>query len=451
MTKNFYNKSNDPAVEKQLDDLLQSLYYLHSKEIDYSLDRLLAFLEKIGNPHFKLPPVIHIAGTNGKGSTLASLRRLLEASNKRVHVYTSPHLVHPTERIVLGGEPISTESLIYILKECLRINDGAPITFFEIFTAATFLVMSRTPADYTLLETGMGGRLDATNVVPNPICTIISTISKDHSEFLGDNILDIASEKAAIMKAGVPCIINHQTGIATKAGINKVFQKQSQSLSPVSPLYQYGSDFKIETGLNGSNFIWDDQLIPLAPFNLVGTHQTYNIGSAIAAYRIIMGQHFDPTILSPDHPQNALGTIFWPGRLQKITEGSLFDQIKPTQELWIDGGHNDSAGEFLAQQAKIWHDQDSRPLTVIIAMVNRKTPAEFLSPLLSHESQIICTTIPNEKDTYSAEELYEKIKPLEFNNLTCAENIQAALAQVSNENARILATGSLYFMGALLR
>lgn len=450
MISNFYNKSDNPAVEKRLDELLNSLYWLHSKEIDYSLDRLLIFLEKLGNPHLKLPPVIHIAGTNGKGSTLAALRSLLEASDKSVHVYTSPHLVHPTERIVLAGNPISSESMIELLEECLKINDGDKITFFEIFAAASFLIMSRASADYVLLETGLGGRLDATNVVPDPICTIITTISKDHCEFLGDNILDIAGEKSGIMKAGTPCIIGHQTHEAIEAGIYNVFPKKSQELSPASPIYQYGSDFKIETNLDGSKFIWKDTTFPLAPTNMVGPHQQFNIGSAIAAYKIIMGQNFDPSILSPNHPSNPLGTIHWPGRLQKITEGRLFNLTKPAQELWIDGGHNDSAGKYLAEQAQIWAEQDSHPLTLIVAMVNRKDPTEFLKPLIPHVSQIICTEIADEKETYSADELYDKIKPLEFKELSTAPNIEEALSQIKALNARILATGSLYFMGEII-
>ncbi|MEM7618316.1 MAG: folylpolyglutamate synthase/dihydrofolate synthase family protein [Pseudomonadota bacterium] len=451
MNSSFYNKSDNPVVEKRLDELLNSLYGLYGKEIDYSLDRLITFLEKLCNPHLKLPPVVHIAGTNGKGSTLATLRSLLEASDKKVHTYTSPHLVHPTERILLAGTPISSEEMIEVLEECLQINDSAPITFFEIFTAAAFLAMSRTDADYTLLETGMGGRLDATNVIPNPVCTIITTISKDHSEFLGDDILDIAAEKAAIMKAGVPCIISHQTDQAIEAGILDVFQQQSQKLSPASKLYHYGSDFKIETNSDGSKFIFEENVIPLAPSNMIGPHQIYNIGSAIAAYRLIMGHNFNTNILSPNHPSNALGTIYWPGRLQKITDGPLFDLIQPTQELWIDGGHNDSAGKYLAQQAQIWNESDKRPLTIILAMVNRKDPLEFLEPLIPHTSQIICTEITNEPETYKCEELYKKIQHLEHVNLSYTSNLKESFACVKDPNSRILTTGSLYFMGNLLK
>ncbi len=449
MNQVLYHKSNDLALEKRLDDILNSLYWFHSKEIDYSLDRLQDFLQKLDNPHLKLPPVIHAAGTNGKGSTLAALRRLLEASGKTVHVYTSPHLVHPTERIRLAGQPISTKDLIEVLEECIAANNNAPITFFEIFTAAVFLMMSRIPANYILLETGMGGRLDATNIIPHPICTIITTISKDHREFLGDTLDKIAFEKAGIMKAGVPCVIGYQTDEAIDANVKDVFHIQSQSLSPVSPTFHYGSDFKIETNNDGSKFIWGDISFPIAPINLVGSHQKYNVASAIAAYRIIMGQNFDASILSPENKQNPLGTIFWPGRLQKITDGRLYHLIKPNQELWIDGGHNDSAGQFLAVQADNW-GEDNRPLVLIIAMVKRKNVAEFITPLLSKATQIICTQIADEPESYKAEDLYNQIKMLPSQNLSYVDTIEQALTMVEIPNARILATGSLYFMGALL-
>ncbi len=450
MNQILYNKSCDPALEKRLDDILNSLYWFHTKEVDYSLERLEIFLQKLDNPHLKLPPVIHAAGTNGKGSTLAALRNMLEASGKKVHVYTSPHLVHPTERIRLAGKPISTKMLIDILEECIAVNDNAPITFFEIFTAAVFLVMSRHPANYVLLETGMGGRLDATNIIPNPICTIITTISKDHSEFLGNTLDKIAFEKAGIMKAGVPCVIGYQTDEAIAAGVENVFHKQSQNLSPVSPTSQYGSDFKIETNKEGSQFISQDDAFEIAPINLVGRHQKYNVATAIEAYRIIMGQKFDATILSPTNKKNPLGTIFWPGRLQKITSGRLFDIIKPNQDLWIDGGHNDSAGKFLAAQIKIW-GKDNRPLILIIAMVKRKNVAEFIKPLLPYATQIICTQIPNESQSYKTKDLYEQVKQLDPQNLDYKDTIEEALKNIDNPNARILATGSLYFMGNLLK
>lgn len=188
----FTGASNDPELEARLHSVLEGLYYLHHKEIELGLTRTYRFLERLGNPHLRLPPVVHVAGTNGKGSTTAILRSLLEASGHKVHVYTSPHLMHPTERIRIAGKPITSSTLLDIVNECIEINSGDPITFFELFTCAAFLAFTRTPADFVLLETGLGGRLDSTNVIPKPACTIITTISYDHMAFLGDTLAKIA-------------------------------------------------------------------------------------------------------------------------------------------------------------------------------------------------------------------------------------------------------------------
>ncbi|MEM8832955.1 MAG: folylpolyglutamate synthase/dihydrofolate synthase family protein, partial [Pseudomonadota bacterium] len=380
MPLKLHNKSDDPVLEKKLDDVLQKLYGFYDQEIELSLGRMERFLKKLGNPHLHLPPVIHIAGTNGKGSTLAALRSLLMADGYDVHDMTSPHLVHPTERIRLCGKPISTEALINLFEECLAINNDEPITFFEIFTAASFLAMSRTPADYAILETGMGGRFDATNVVPHPACTIITTISFDHQEFLGNTIDKIAFEKAGIMKVNVPCVIGHQT----YPEAYKVFQKQSKALSPETTIYQCGSEWKIDPQESGAIFTWNEEIFDLPPTNLVGKHQWRNIGAACAAYKIITGSKCNADILSPHHPENPLGTIFWPGRLQKLENTKWNTQLKEGQELWIDGGHNESAGKALAEQARLWQEQDDKPLTIILAMVDRKDPIKFIKPLLPY-------------------------------------------------------------------
>lgn len=450
----LHNKSNDPELEARLDKILELLYSFYEQEIDMSLERVERFLAQLGNPHLALPPVIHVAGTNGKGSTIAILRNLLEASGKHVHVMTSPHLVHPTERIRLAGDLISTKALVDVLEECLAINRSDPITFFEIFTAASFLAMSRTPADYVLLETGMGGRLDATNVIPDPVCTIITTISKDHESFLGDSLKDIAYEKGSIMKVGVPCVIGYQTPQTIDAGVIDIFHKISKGLPTEAKIYQYGSEWNIKTVHEGLEFTWQGESVVTSHPNLIGKHQIYNCGAAIAAYRVIMEQDFDASILSPDnsknHHVNPLRIIHWPGRLQQIGDGPLRNMMQPAQELWLDGGHNDSAGVFLAKQAKIWQTQHDRPLHLIIAMMNRKDPKAFLTPLIPYVAGITVTSIPNEDASYSTDELYELVKPLGFKNLNKANTAEEALGQISNPNARILITGSLYFIGTLL-
>lgn len=452
----IHNKSDDPALEKRLGDTLQKLYSFHDQEIDMSLERVTRFLHQLGDPHLNLPPVIHVAGTNGKGSTIAILRSLLEASGKSVHVMTSPHLIHPTERIRLAGELISTPALIDVLEECLAINHAEPITFFEMFTAATYLAMSRTPADFVLLETGMGGRLDATNVIPNPLCTIITTISKDHEDFLGSTLEKIAFEKAGIIKAGVPCITGYQTNEALESGIQKVFHEISQSLSPKAKLIQYGAEWNIETVQGGMNFTWYSELITTNAPNLIGEHQIYNAGAALAAYRVIMGEAFDPNILSPENQNNPLRIIHWPGRLQKLESTPLTNILAEGYELWLDGGHNDSAGLFLAKQANAWQEQDDKPLHLIIAMINRKDPKAFLKPLLPYIDSLTLMTIEGEDSSLKTDELYALIdplvKPLGIKNIRTADTIENAALQITanNKPARILATGSLYFIGTIL-
>lgn len=450
MPQPIHNKSDNPALEQRLKDILDLLYSFYAQEIDMSLERVERFLHQLGDPHLKLPPVIHVAGTNGKGSTIATLRSLLEASGKKVHVMTSPHLVHPTERIRLAGQLISTQQLVDVLEECLAVNRNEPITFFEILTAAGYLIMSRIPADFTILEVGMGGRLDATNVVPAPLCTIITTISKDHEKFLGSTLPAIAFEKAGIMKAGVPCVIGYQTPQAIDAGVMEVFQKQSSSLSPEAKLYRYGSEWQIEPLQNALQFTWQDESIVVSHPNLLGPHQIFNCGAALVTYRIIMQNDFDAKILSPENPDNPLGIIHWPGRLQKIESGALRKYVLDTQELWIDGGHNDSAGAFLAQQAKIWQAQDSRPLHLIVAMVNRKNPCEFLSPLVPYSENLTVTCISDEPNSYTPEKMHDLVKPLGFKNLDMAPSVFVAMKNIKDPNTRILITGSLYLMGNLL-
>lgn len=404
----------------------------------------------MGNPHLKLPPVIHVAGTNGKGSTIAILRSLLEASGKVCHVMTSPHLVHPTERLRLAGKLISTEALIEVLDECLAVNRQEPITFFEMFCAASFLAMSRTAADYVLLETGMGGRLDATNVIPNPICTIITTISKDHEKFLGQTLQEIAFEKAGIMKCDVPCIIGYQTLQAIDAGVIDVFHEVSSSLSPVAKLYRYDKNWDIHIEDDLVHFSWQDESVVTSHPNLCGLHQIYNAGAALAAYRVIENKPLDSEFLSPQNPKNPLLIVYWPGRMQRLKHEPVCDFLTQDQELWIDGGHNDSAGMFLAKQAKLWQEQDAKPLHLIVAMVDRKNPVTFLTLLLPYAQSLTVTSIEGEASSFDSEKLYDLIKPLGFKNLSVAKTPEEAIQNIGDPNARILMTGSLYFLGTIL-
>jgi len=444
----LHNKSDDPHIEARLEAILAELYSFYSQKIDMSLERVGRFLHQLGDPHLNLPPVVHVAGTNGKGSTLAMLRSLLENEGKRVHVMTSPHLVHPTERIRLAGELISSNYLIELLEECLAVNRNEPITFFEMFTAATYLAFSRIPADICLLETGMGGRLDASNVVPDPICTIITTISKDHEKFLGDTLPKIAFEKAGIMKAGAPCVIGYQTPDALRAGILDVFQKQSKALPTDAPLFIYNQDWFIDPLDDAMHFKSSEYDFTLNRPNLLGEHQVYNAGAAITAFDLINKRMNWGMTLSPDAINKAMGIIHWPGRLQKFAHPCITKQW----ELYLDGGHNDSAGQFLGTQAAIWQVQDNKDLHLIVAMVNRKNPREFLAPLLPYAKSLTLMEIKGEETSYDLKELEKIALNLGFTDVKRASDFNQAILDITDgkDNGRILTTGSLYFLGNIL-
>lgn len=437
--------SSDPAVEERLDDLLTQMYGFYHSEIDMSLDRVTRFLAQLDNPHMNLPKTVHVAGTNGKGSIIATLRSALETAGFTVHCATSPHLVHPTERIRLAGKPIKSEALVALLEESMAVNRTEPITFFEMFMAASFLAFSRMPADYLLLETGMGGRLDATNVV-TPACTIINMISHDHEAFLGDTLTAIAREKAGIMKAGAPCVIGYQTDEAIQAGVLDVFHKYSQSFSPPVRLAQAGAEWCIENESTRFRFTGRNGPIHLNHPNLAGPHQIRNAGAALAAFELLEPDHFTPEILS-----TALTNIDWPARLQRI----VIPDFPPEWEVILDGGHNDSGGMTLAKQAEIWEKTDPRPLHLIVAMVNRKDPSAFLRPLIAHAASLTVTQIPGEADSFTSGELYARVQDFGFNTLHQADDFRDALMTLKTINgarpARILLCGSLYFAGHVLK
>lgn len=443
--------SSDPAVEDRLEAILQHLYGFYNVEIDLSLHRTYRFMEALSNPHLRLPKVVHVAGTNGKGSTIATLRALLEASGHSVHVYTSPHLVHPTERIRLAGELIRSETLIDLLTECIDINKNEPITFFEIFTAASFLAFSRTPADYLLLETGMGGRLDTTNIVPDPVATIITAISYDHTKFLGSTLPEIAGEKAGIMKAGAPCIIGYQFPEAIDAGVIDVFTKKATDLSPNPQILAFGAQWSSAPESDQMLFRYEDDSIRLPKPRLLGNHQIWNAGAALAAFRVIAPDHFKPEILS-----TGLGQIEWPGRLQTLETHRFKGLVPPTWEIVIDGGHNDTGGLVLAKQMEEWRKNDSRPLHLIAAMVDRKDPRAFLKPLLPYVETITLTQITNENSSFKPDDLESVARELGFKNIHKADNAEEAITQVNalyaskKTPARVVMAGSLFFMGNIL-
>lgn len=400
-------------------------------------------LAKLGDPHTKLPPVFHVAGTNGKGSTCAFLRSMLEAAGYRVHVYTSPHLVSFHERIRIAGSLISEEELTAILNECKQHSPGNNVTYFEAATAIAFTAFARHPADFTIIEVGLGGRLDATNVIPKPLASIIARLSFDHREYLGETMAKIAFEKAGIMRMGVPCFAAAQPDSAALQTLRDAAQKIQTSLLIA------GENWRVEKMPHGFRYSDDDHTLDLPIPALLGEHQFGNAGLALAA---LIKSHISG--LNPETITKGLVTVEWPARLQRLTKGALATLVPAASELWLDGGHNDSAGEVLAQQAEAWRSKDNLPLYLICGMLTTKHPAEFLTPLRPYVSSFQAVPIPDEPATFTAEALAEVARESGVQNAKPTSSIEQAiinLAQSSNQPLRILICGSLYLAGYVLR
>ena len=418
------------------DAILTRLLTLHPKIIDLSLDRMQRILQRLDHPEQKLPPVIHIAGTNGKGSTQAFLRAMLEAAGLRVHAYTSPHLVKFHERIRVAGVLISEPALSALLEECEVANGGQAITFFEITTAAAFLAFARSPADYLLLEVGLGGRLDATNVIAKPKACCITSIGLDHQQFLGDTIDLIAREKAGIIKRGVPCAVGPMPEDARSA-IEDVAERV------VAPLSIAGQDWDCFEQ-NGRMVFQDGEgLMDLPLPKLQGTHQISNAGLAIAALRSLK----DPRI-TEDHVAEGLQTVTWPARMQRLKGGVLSRILPEGSEIWLDGGHNADAGVVLADTLKA---MPPKPLFIIWGMLNTKDATQFFRPLASLAEHVVTLSIPNEANTIPATQLAETVRSLGTQAST-ADDVTNAVRKASSLKpaARILICGSLYLAGHVL-
>lgn len=416
------------------DEILARLMGLHPKIIDLTLDRVHRLLAALGHPERDLPPVIHIAGTNGKGSTQAMIRAGLEAEGKRVHAYTSPHLARFHERIRLAGTLISEPALAALLDECEAANGGVPITFFEITTAAAFLAFARTPADFTLLEVGLGGRLDATNVVERPALTIITPVSIDHQQYLGETLAEIAGEKAGILKRGVPCVVGPQA----EEGLEVIEAKAARLGAPLLVHGQHWHAFE-ERG----RLIYQDEtgLLDLPLPNLPGPHQIQNAGAAIAALRRL---GFGEVAC-----EAAVSRAEWPARMQRLRQGPLAASA-PGVELWLDGGHNPAGGEAvaatLARMAR-------RPTHLICGMINTKDVAGYLRPLAAQAASLTAVSIPNEPNTLPSAVTAEAARRAGFAAVSEAESVAEALATITAQDpaARVLICGSLYLAGQVLR
>jgi dihydrofolate synthase / folylpolyglutamate synthase len=418
------------------DRVLERLGRLHPKLIDLSLGRIGRLLAALGNPQDNFPPVVHVAGTKGKGSTVATMRACLEAAGYRVHAYISPHLVRFHERIRLAGQLIDEDALTALLEECERANRDAPITFFEITTAAAFLAFTRTLADILLLEVGLGGRLDATNVVRRPAVTAITPISLDHQALLGDTIAAIAGEKAGILKPGVTAVIGPQPGEAAA-----VIEARAAAVS--APLYRALHEWLCEASGEGMRYEGERWLLDLPAPSLIGAHQIVNAGTAIACLEQLSG--FDiPAAAIADGVRH----IDWPARLQLLCRGPLVEAVPPDWELWLDGGHNPLAGEILGDVAAGWHD---RPLYLIVGMMNTKDAAGFIAPLAKHARALWGVTIPGEKNALPAEAIAAAAGSVGLPAQT-AESVLAAIRDIATHegSGRVLICGSLYFAGSVL-
>ncbi|WP_170372577.1 bifunctional folylpolyglutamate synthase/dihydrofolate synthase [Ruegeria arenilitoris] len=415
------------------DVILDRMMALHPKIIDLTLDRVWRLLEALGNPQDKLPPVIHIAGTNGKGSTQAMIRAGLEGAGLTAHAYTSPHLARFHERIRLAGKLISEPDLTAVLDECYAANGGENITYFEITTCAALLAFSRVPADYTLLEVGLGGRLDATNVIAKPAVTVITPVSIDHEQFLGNTLAKIAAEKAGIIKRGVPCIVGPQPDEAME-----VIEATAARLG--APLLAYGQHWHVHEE-HGSLIYQDENGLRDLPLpNLLGAHQVQNAGAALAVLR-----HLD---LGDEAYEAAVTRAEWPARMQRLKTGPLVEQA-PQAELWLDGGHNAAAGVALADVlAKL----PPRPTHLICGMLNTKDVTGYLSPLAQEAASLTAVSIPGETNTLSAEETAAAAKSVNL-PATTASSVSQALDTIikANPQARVLICGSLYLAGNILR
>jgi dihydrofolate synthase/folylpolyglutamate synthase len=422
------------------DQVLARLGALHPKRIDLSLGRLNRLLGALGNPEKKLPPVIHVGGTNGKGSTVAFLRGMLEAGGKRVHVYTSPHLVRFHERIRLAGKIVSDDALAAALEETERANAGEEITFFEISTAAALLLFARYEADILLLEVGLGGRLDATNVIDTPLATVITPVSIDHTEYLGPTIAEIAGEKAGIFKRGAPAVVARQEDAAL-AVLERAARKAG------APLFISGEQWHAHE--EGGRLVYSDEqgLLDLPRPRLFGRHQIENAGTAVATLRAIPSLGIPPSAI-----EAGLQKADWPARMQNLSGGKLAAMLPAGSELWLDGGHNAAGADAVSAAVGEMEERVPRPLVLIAGMLNTKSADDFLMRFSGIARHVFGVSPPGEASRPAS----EIIAAAESAGIEgeAASGLLDALSRVNDLNLsappRVLITGSLYLAGEVL-
>ena len=425
------NKSNQ---------ILKRLELLHPKKIDLSLSRLKKLLKKLGNPHLKIGPTIHIAGTNGKGSVTSYLRSIYEAAELKVHTYTSPHLINFNERIRIYSKLIEDQYLNCILEECEKKNKAEPITFFEITTAAAFLAFSRKKADLVLMETGLGGRFDATNVIKNPLCCVLTPISMDHMNFLGNKIEEIAFEKAGIIKKHSTVVLSKQSKVVRDIVKREVVKKKCK-------LFGEGDDWAIQE-INEKSFVYkylnSKHKYPL-PF-LKGKHQVENAATAISTVKSINQIQVNENFIN-----NGLRHVFWPARMQNLSDGQLKKKLGKKFDIWLDGGHNEDAANMISSFIKKWKNQNK---IMILAMTPGKNPVTFLKEIINQFKLLILLPIENHQyiQPYEIKEnirtkIDDKIR-VEC-NLNIGEAIDLILKKYSS--GKVLICGSLYLAGQILK
>ena len=425
-----------------MDEIFKRLELLHPKIIDLKLDRVKRLLRKLGNPEKSIPPVIHVAGTNGKGSTIAMIKAGLQRSGFRTHTYTSPHLVSFNERIEIGDKRISEGALKEVLNECEKINNSKPITFFEITTCAAFLAFSRVSADYTLLEVGLGGEFDATNVVQNPVASIITPISIDHKEYLGSSIKKIAAAKAGIIKKNTPTIISNQSPIVKRILDAKCVSNNSNVVWSAERFTVSSSRKSIIQKLSKKSIEY--------PFpNLIGTHQISNAMTAISTLTYLK--------VPEKHISEGLTSTYWPARLQEINNGSLYALIKKyniNNKLWIDGGHNEDASIQLSKSVGFMNKKN---LHIIFGCLEHKDHRSFLRNLVSVASSLSIVEIDNQSSSLIKTVAVSSAKEVGWQKVYSAHSIRDAIKNICSQDERltqqvsILICGSLYLAGQALK
>lgn len=421
--------SRDPITQ-----FLSQLQHPTLASIDLSLDRMMRLLTLLGDPHRRMPPVVHVAGTNGKGSTLAYLQAMFEAGGYRVHKYTSPHLVHFSERIILAGKEIDNAKLVSIVKHVASFLPQCPATFFEAATAVAFLAFAEKKADVLLLETGMGGRLDATNVIAKPLLTAITPIDMDHTEFLGNTLEEIAAEKAGIVKSGVPCVLGKQLENAKRVVVEKAGELNA-------PLYVYGEDWNCTLTDTGGRYQSETRELSFTP-SLVGPHQLENAAMAIACL-----EKLSQFTLTDEQMQKGIASAIWPARIQKLSSGPYAAAVAD-HTLYVDGGHNPQGGRVLAE----WLAQQSMDIYLVCGMMGSKNAEDYLAALQPYATALFSVPIPSEDKSYKPATLAECAQRVGIKAEAC-ESVQKALQTIvarAKNPSLICICGSFYLAGFIL-